>query len=589
MTTAIATTAASISNTTHIYDTYDLFIHPHWKQFPLVPVIWHYAIGVFITFVGISGTFGNLLVIYIFGTTKNLRTPSNMFVVNLALSDLTFSAVNGFPLLTISAFNRRWIFGKVACELYGLVGAIFGLMSINTMAAIAMDRYNVIARPIQASRSLSYRKAFMMIVLVWIWSITWSIPPLFGWGAYIPEGFQTSCTFDYLTRNDYFRSYIMCLYICGFALPLSIILYSYFFIYRAVAVHEKEMGKMAKKLNAEIRQGQAAQKAEIKTAKIAMTIIMTYLLSWTPYATIALIAQFGPAEWVTPYVSELPVMFAKASAMHNPIIYALSHPRFREVLNKRFPWLLCCCSYTQRESASVVESKSKVSRMDSVNSNCVGGAVSNMSEVSDLSDSVYTSNVGDGGGRHVSMKMRGMQEQQGENPENNGALIRDILQAFVGVVNSQGQRQVPVYIPPGYLQQYAAGQAPGAAGQAPSAAAQQAIYAISQGAVPADVLPNPPQVPAAAPAPVAAAPAPVAAAPAPVAAAPAPVPAAPAPVAAAPAPVPAAPATSSVPPPAPTTPKAEPAVPAEVAAPDGAQVTTQAEVNAHDNQAYQED
>ena len=88
---------------------------------------------------------------------------------------------------------------------------------------------------------------------------------------------------------------------------------------------------MAKKLNAEIRQGQSAKKSEIKTARIAMTIIITFLLSWTPYATVALIAQFGPQELVTPYVSELPVMFAKASAMHNPLIYALSHPKFRDV------------------------------------------------------------------------------------------------------------------------------------------------------------------------------------------------------------------------------------------------------------------
>ena len=105
----------------------------------------------------------------------------------------------------------------------------------------------------------------------------------------------------------------MCLYICGFAIPLCAILFCYFFIYRAVAQHEKEMANMAKKLNAEIRQGQAQQKAEIKTAKIAMTIIVTYLLSWTPYATVALIAQFGNALYVTPYVSELPVMFAKVS------------------------------------------------------------------------------------------------------------------------------------------------------------------------------------------------------------------------------------------------------------------------------------
>ena len=96
-------------------------------------------------------------------------------------------------------------------------------------------------------------------------------------------------------------------------MPLSIILYCYFFIYRAVAVHEKEMGKMAKKLNAEIRQGLNVQKAEIKTARIAMIIVITYLLSWLPYATVALIAQFGPAEYVTPYVSEVPVMLAKVS------------------------------------------------------------------------------------------------------------------------------------------------------------------------------------------------------------------------------------------------------------------------------------
>nr|KAG5709810.1 hypothetical protein BaRGS_032634 [Batillaria attramentaria] len=558
MTTALATTAASaISNTTHIYDTYDLFIHPHWKQFPLIPDMWHYAIGVFITFVGISGTLGNLLVIYIFGTTKSLRTPSNMFVVNLALSDLTFSAVNGFPLLTISAFNKRWIFGKVACELYGLVGGIFGLMSINTMAVIAIDRYNVIAKPIKAARTLSYRKAFMMIVLVWVWSITWTIPPLFGWGAYIPEGFQTSCTFDYLTRNDYFRSYIMCLYICGFAVPLAAIIFCYFFIYRAVAEHEAEMGKMAKKLNAEIRQGQAAQKAEIKTAKIAMTIIMTYLMSWLPYATVALIAQFGPAEYVTPYVSELPVMFAKASAMHNPIIYALSHPRFREVLNKRFPWLLCCCRYSSREAESVAESKKTMSRMDSVNSNCPGGTVSNMdSEVSNLSDSAYTPNMEGARDRHVSMKMRNMPAgaQGGANEAENGALIRDILQAFVGVVNAQGQRQVPVYIPPQYLAQYAPGVS--------AAAAQQAVYAISQGAVPAETVSNPPPPP---PQPTTTTTA-------------ASVPQSPAP-----------PAAAKV---AAAEPAKESGAPAEGASSSpaaGTTVTTQAEVSAHVNQAYQED
>ncbi|RUS81779.1 hypothetical protein EGW08_010471, partial [Elysia chlorotica] len=379
--------AAHLNITTHVYDTHGLFIHPHWYKYPLIPPMWHYSMGIFITFVSIFGAIGNLLVMYIFGTTKSLRTPSNMFVVNLSMSDFIFSIIQGFPLMTISCFTRKWIFGKVACELYGLIGGVFGFMSINTLAVIAFDRYNVIARPIKASRSLGYRRAFIMLTAVWTWSTCWTLPPLFGIGAYIPEGFQTSCTFDYLTRDRFTRIHILCMYIFGFSTPLCIILFCYFHIYRAVAAHEKEMGQMAKKLNAEIRQGQSAKKAEIKTARIAMTIILTFLCSWVPYATVALIAQFGPQELVTPYVSELPVVFAKASAMHNPLIYALSHPKFREALDKRFPWLLCCCGVTAREKEQSVSTaaqvkKSQMKRMDSVNSTAAGGTQSQMSEVS---------------------------------------------------------------------------------------------------------------------------------------------------------------------------------------------------------------
>ncbi|CAL1528992.1 unnamed protein product [Lymnaea stagnalis] len=475
--------AYSHNMTTHVYDTYDLFIHPHWYQYPLIAPAWHYAMGIFITFVSIFGSLGNLLVMYIFGTTKSLRTPSNMFVVNLSMSDFIFSIIMGFPLMTISCFNRRWIFGKVACELYGLVGGIFGLMSINTLAVIAFDRYTVIARPIKASRSLSYRKAFIMLVFVWCWSTTWTIPPLFGWGAYIPEGFQTSCTFDYLTRNEYFRSYILCLYVFGFAFPLAAILYCYYYIYRAVAQHEKEMGQMAKKLNAEIRQGQSAKKSEIKTARIAMTIIVTFLLSWTPYATVALIAQFGPAELVTPYVSELPVMFAKASAMHNPLIYALSHPRFREAVDKRFPWLLCCCGVTDKEkeaaSIAATEKKSKMNRMDSVNSTAVGGNQSQMSEISNLDSDTAVEEPAEPvprtGMRMKSIKDKMKKAAEASQPvqQDNSALVKDIMQALAGAMAAQSAgQQAPVYLPPQMM---------GTVAQDPQI--QQMIYAISQGMV----------------------------------------------------------------------------------------------------------
>lgn len=56
-----------------------------------------------------------------------------------------------------------------------------------------------------------------------------------------------------------------------------------------------------------------------------------------------------------------------------------------QAVDKRFPWLLCCCGVTQKEkeaAASAAEDKkSKMTRMDSVNSTAVGGTQSQLSEV----------------------------------------------------------------------------------------------------------------------------------------------------------------------------------------------------------------
>ncbi|XP_060066645.1 rhodopsin, GQ-coupled-like [Ylistrum balloti] len=333
---------------THLYDTYDYYIHPHWRQYPPVSDNWHYFIGFFITVVGLSGVIGNIVVIWTFTSTKTLKTPSNMLIVNLALSDLTFSAVNGFPLLTISAFNKRWVFGDAACEFYGLIGGIFGLMSINTLAMISIDRYICITKPLQAARLMTRKKAFFMIVIVWSWAIAWSLLPLFGLGAYIPEGFQTSCTFDYLTKTMSNRIYIVGMYVFAFALPLVIIIGCYVGILKAIRKHAKEMASMADKMNAEEAEKKEKSKTEIKIAKIAMMLVSLFILSWSPYATIALLAQFGDPSFVTPFMSELPVMLAKASAMHNPIVYALSHPKFREALMKKAPCFLSCCMPSEK-------------------------------------------------------------------------------------------------------------------------------------------------------------------------------------------------------------------------------------------------
>lgn len=70
---------------------------------------------------------------------KSLRTPSNMLVVTLALFD--FIQMLKTPVFIINSFNEGPIFGKLGCQIYGILGAYGGLGSSMTNAAIAFDRY----------------------------------------------------------------------------------------------------------------------------------------------------------------------------------------------------------------------------------------------------------------------------------------------------------------------------------------------------------------------------------------------------------------------------------------------------------------
>ncbi|XP_018516248.1 melanopsin-A, partial [Lates calcarifer] len=45
------------------------------------------------------------------------------------------------------------------------------------------------------------------------------------------------------------------------------------------------------------------------------------------------------ADMLTPYMNSVPAVIAKASAIHNPIIYAITHPKYRIALAKYIPCL----------------------------------------------------------------------------------------------------------------------------------------------------------------------------------------------------------------------------------------------------------
>lgn len=116
-------------------------------------------------------------------SAKSLRTPSNMFVVNLAFCD--FMMMLKAPIFIYNSFNRGYASGHLGCQIFAFMGSLSGIGAGMTNACIAYDRYTTIANPLDGK--LTRTKAFLMIFFVWMYTIPWAVLPLLEiWGRFVP-------------------------------------------------------------------------------------------------------------------------------------------------------------------------------------------------------------------------------------------------------------------------------------------------------------------------------------------------------------------------------------------------------------------
>ena len=65
------------------------------------------------------------LYLMFFNRTKSLRSPSNMFIVNLAIFD--FCMMLEMPMLLYNSSMQKIIGGSIACNAYAILGSFSGI------------------------------------------------------------------------------------------------------------------------------------------------------------------------------------------------------------------------------------------------------------------------------------------------------------------------------------------------------------------------------------------------------------------------------------------------------------------------------
>ena len=109
--------------------------------------------------------------------------------------------------------------------------------------------------------------------------------------------------------------------------------------------------------------------SQFKVARMIGVAVLAFMVSWSPYCIVSIVAVFNKTFIVRNGEAEIPELMAKASVIYNPVVYALMNAGFRRTVKRLFRHRSC---YSEREDSQatpeIVTVKFQVQRMGNTSS-----------------------------------------------------------------------------------------------------------------------------------------------------------------------------------------------------------------------------
>ena len=268
----------------------------------------------------------NSLICLVFLRNKKLLKAPDIFIVNVALSDLFYSVAT-LPLLFVANVYGRWIFGPQGCKATAFISTWSGLSSLMNLSLAAYERYVALAFLFKSQRTFTRRKAARGSVAMWLYALFWSVMPLCGWSGFKLEGVGTSCSLRWKSHDKLDLSYHICLMLACYVLPVSIIIASY---YKSCCEIRKGTKRAKTTWGKKSPFTRKAFAVERKMVVLFGVMTVAFLVAWTPYAVVSLISMIAGPDVISDIASSIPAYIAKSSACYNPIVYVFLYKRLRQ-------------------------------------------------------------------------------------------------------------------------------------------------------------------------------------------------------------------------------------------------------------------
>ena len=280
----------------------------------------------------ICSLLGNALVCFVIYKRRRLHTVTNMFITNLAISDILITVLN-IPFSITRNVLENWPFGGFMCRFVNIILMMSVYVSTFTMTAIAMDRYIVIVYPLRPRLTIYF--GIIIIIVTWCMSTLMSLP--FALYAQVETlhlllNTVTRCRLCYPAPADLHEKAItLFTLISQYVIPMAVTGYAYGHIVRKLWARELVGQPSA-------NQRLSHQKARRKTIKMLITVVAIFCVCWMPLNMYHLLTDFHPDSERFHHNSSVYLAchwFAMSSVCYNPFVYCWMNASFRSEIRNR--------------------------------------------------------------------------------------------------------------------------------------------------------------------------------------------------------------------------------------------------------------
>ncbi|KAK0423412.1 hypothetical protein QR680_008131 [Steinernema hermaphroditum] len=313
----------------------------------------------------IVGIVGNILVITVVFKVPGMITPTNCYLVSLALSDCLFFVATAPTEISYLHVTDEYIFGSIGCSMFSYLPFLAINTSSLSIAAFTIERFIGICYPIQARYICTVKRAKMIIAGIWAFCIIYNSPWLYL--ATVKEDEHGSaCGFKLERDNWTYKTIFFGDFFAFYVIPMFL----YMIIYGKIAftlkkndirhqVTKKSHGSNGSRKSAiltstssngttnttattcefQITRGGlkgSSKKSKNSVVKMLALVVLVFAVCWLPYRAMVMYNSFAMVRWDPDWYIFFSKTLIFVNCAINPIVYNVMSGKFRNAFKKLF-------------------------------------------------------------------------------------------------------------------------------------------------------------------------------------------------------------------------------------------------------------